>query len=80
MLRDEHGYDLGLDVYREILDPITGIYILQSISPPNGKLNGHPAVTAHENKDFFEVKRFQVIIIIHFNFSFIFLVIVEYDY
>ncbi|CAH8646460.1 unnamed protein product [Schistosoma haematobium] len=59
MLRDEHGYDLGLDVYREILDPITGIYILQSISPPNGKLNGHPAVTAHENKDFFEVKRFQ---------------------
>ncbi|CAH8621561.1 unnamed protein product [Schistosoma guineensis] len=59
MLRDEHGYDLGLDVYREILDPITGIYILQSISPLNGKLNGHPAVTAHENKDFFEVKRFQ---------------------
>ncbi|KAH8862498.1 Acetyl-CoA carboxylase [Schistosoma japonicum] len=59
MLRDEHGYDLGLDVYREVLDPITGISILQSISSPNGRLNGHPAVTAHENKDFFEVKRFQ---------------------
>ncbi|KAK4475691.1 hypothetical protein MN116_000638, partial [Schistosoma mekongi] len=59
MLRDEHGYDLGLDVYREVLDPITGISILQSISPPNGRLNGDPAVTAHENKDFFEVKRFQ---------------------
>ncbi|CAH8599596.1 unnamed protein product [Schistosoma mattheei] len=59
MLRDEHGYDLGLDVYREVLDPLTGICILQSISPPNGKLNGHPTVTAHENKDFFEVKRFQ---------------------
>ncbi|VDP87684.1 unnamed protein product, partial [Schistosoma mattheei] len=50
---------VGLDVYREVLDPLTGICILQSISPPNGKLNGHPTVTAHENKDFFEVKRFQ---------------------
>ncbi|CAH8657551.1 unnamed protein product [Schistosoma rodhaini] len=59
MLRDEHGYDLGLDVYREVLDPVTGICILQSISPANGRLNGHPAVRAHENKDFFEVKRFQ---------------------
>ncbi|XP_018652089.1 acetyl-CoA carboxylase [Schistosoma mansoni] len=59
MLRDEHGYDLGLDVYREVLDPVTGICILQSISPLNGRLNGHPAVRAHENKDFFEVKRFQ---------------------
>ncbi|KAH8862499.1 Acetyl-CoA carboxylase [Schistosoma japonicum] len=44
MLRDEHGYDLGLDVYREVLDPITGISILQSISSPNGRLNGHPAI------------------------------------
>ncbi|CAH8552710.1 unnamed protein product [Schistosoma turkestanicum] len=59
MLRDEHGYDLGLDVYREVFDSETGICILQSISPLNGRLNGHPAVTAHENKDFFEVKRFQ---------------------
>ncbi|CAH8607955.1 unnamed protein product [Heterobilharzia americana] len=59
MLRDEHGYDLGLEVYREVLDPVTGVLILQSISPQNGRLHGNPAVTAHENKDFFEVKRFQ---------------------
>ncbi|TPP63506.1 Acetyl-CoA carboxylase 2 [Fasciola gigantica] len=58
-LHDEEGYNLGLDVYREVLHPNTGEVLLWSMSSPRGPLHGHHAALPHENKDHLQLKRFQ---------------------
>lgn len=59
-LHDEEGYNLGLDVYREVLHPTNGEVLLWSMSAPRGPLHGHHAALPHENKDYLQLKRFQV--------------------
>ncbi|CAH8430098.1 unnamed protein product [Dicrocoelium dendriticum] len=58
-LFDEQGYNLGLDVYREVLHPSTGELLLWSFGLPHGSLHGLPAELPHKTKDFLELKRFQ---------------------
>uniref|UniRef100_A0A183AJ56 CoA carboxyltransferase N-terminal domain-containing protein n=1 Tax=Echinostoma caproni TaxID=27848 RepID=A0A183AJ56_9TREM len=58
-LHDKEGYNLGLDIYREVLHPATGEILLWSMSAPRGPLHGHHVALPHENKDYLQLKRFQ---------------------
>ncbi|KER22342.1 hypothetical protein T265_09541 [Opisthorchis viverrini] len=59
MLNDRQGYNLALDIYREVYDPSTGEVLLWSLGPPRGPLHGEPALLPHKNKDYLQLKRFQ---------------------
>ncbi|CAL8090474.1 unnamed protein product [Calicophoron daubneyi] len=58
-LQDEQAYALGLNIYKEVLDPSSGELLLWSIGLPRGPLHGQPAGPPHENKDYLQIKRYQ---------------------
>lgn len=59
IVNDEQGYDLSIGIYREVLSP-SGNVILDAITSNRESLHGQLAMRPYENKDYLQLKRYQV--------------------
>ncbi|XP_075219792.1 acetyl-CoA carboxylase isoform X3 [Lycorma delicatula] len=58
-LANDSGYYLDIALYKEIVDPKTGVIKLESYGPKIGPLHGLPVSTPYVTKDYLQQKRFQ---------------------
>nr|XP_018903562.1 PREDICTED: acetyl-CoA carboxylase isoform X3 [Bemisia tabaci] len=58
-LANDSGYYLDICLYKEVVDPKTGIIKLESYGSKQGPLHGLPVATPYVTKDYLQQKRFQ---------------------
>ncbi|RZF37309.1 hypothetical protein LSTR_LSTR005641 [Laodelphax striatellus] len=58
-LANDSGYYLDLCLYKEVVDPKTGVIKLESYGPKVGPMHGLPVSTPYVTKDYLQQKRFQ---------------------